>query len=47
MVSEGLRYKPYAWSRGQACQAKKEDAGLAQGEPPGGVGQGSLASQLT
>jgi hypothetical protein len=26
---------------------KQEDTGLAQGEPPGGVGQGGLASQLT
>ncbi len=26
---------------------KQEDAELAQGEPPGGVGQGGLASQLT
>jgi hypothetical protein len=25
---------------------KQEDPGLAQGEPPGGVGQGGLASQL-
>jgi hypothetical protein len=26
---------------------KQEDTGLTQGEPPGGVGQGGLASQLT
>ncbi len=26
---------------------KQEDAGLVQGEPQGGVGQGGLASQLT
>jgi hypothetical protein len=26
---------------------RQKDAGMAQGEPPGGVGEGGLASQLT
>ena len=28
-------------------RGKKEDAELAEGKPPRGVGQGGLASQLT
>ncbi len=31
----------------KSAGGKQEDTGLAQGEPPVGVGQGGLASHLT
>ncbi len=44
MVSEDLSYKSYTVKIGQF---KQEDAGQAQEEPLGGVGEGGLASHLT
>jgi hypothetical protein len=47
MVSEDLRYNLMLWGEATHVGGKQEEAVLNQGEPPGGVGQGGLASQLT
>jgi hypothetical protein len=47
MVLEDLRYKSYVLWRGNHVGGKQDEAGLAQGEPLVGVGQGGLAFQLT
>jgi hypothetical protein len=50
-IAGGLRYKSYFMRRGQsyvrALTGKEVDAGLAQEEPLGVVGEEGLASQLT
>jgi hypothetical protein len=47
IVSKGLRYNLMLWGEVTHVGGKQEEAGLDQGEPPGGVEQGGLASQLT
>ncbi len=39
--------KYYCYDKMKCAGGKQEDTGLAQGEPPVGVGQGCLASHLT
>ncbi len=43
MVSEDLRYKLMSIH----VRGRQKDAGMAPAEPPRGVGEGGLASQLT
>ncbi len=47
MVSEDLTYNLMLRGEVTHFRGKQEDAGVDQGELPGGVGQGGLASQLT
>ncbi len=47
VVSEDLRYNLVKKGEVIHVGGKQEDAGLDQGELPGDVGQGGLASQLT
>jgi hypothetical protein len=47
MASEDLRYNLMLWGEVTHVRGMQEDAGLDQGELPGSVGKGGLASQLT